>query len=46
MNNYSGKIDFEILNGSIETISGVQNLINNVDLADNFEEIEKTSRQR
>lgn len=45
MNNYSGKIDLELLNSSIETISGVQNLVNNVDLSDNFEEIEKYFRK-
>lgn len=44
MNNYSGKIDLELLNDSIETIFGVQNLVNNVNLADNFEEIEKYFR--
>lgn len=45
MNNYSGKIDLELLDDSIETISGVQNLVNNVDLAENFEEIEKYFRK-
>ena len=40
MNKYSEVIDLDLLNGSIETVSGVQNLINNVDLTENFIELE------
>lgn len=45
MKNYNVKIDLELLKGSIETISGVQSLVNNIDLSDNFEEIEKYFRK-
>ena len=45
MNKYSEEIDLNLLNGSIETISGVQNLINNVDLTDNFIELEEYFRK-
>ena len=40
MNKYSEEIDLDLLNGSIETISGVQSLINNVDLTEDFIELE------
>lgn len=40
MNKYSEVIDLDLLNGSIETVSGVQSLINNVDLTENFIELE------
>lgn len=45
MNKYSEQIDLDLLNSSIETISGVQNLINNVDLTDNFNELEDYFRK-
>ena len=40
MNNISGKISIELLDNSIETITGVENLLNSSSIADNFEELE------
>ena len=45
MNKYSEQIDLDLLNGSIETISGVQNLINSVDLTESFNELENYFRK-
>lgn len=43
--NKEGHIDLEQISHSINTLSSIENIINTVDLADNFEEIEKEFKQ-
>ena len=38
--NKEGHIDLEQISHSINTLSSIENIINTVDLADNFEEVE------
>lgn len=40
-----GYIDLERISGSVETLSSIENLVNLVNLDDNFEDIEKKFRQ-
>ena len=43
--NKEGHIDLEKISGSIEVLSSMENIINIVDLSDNFKDIEKSLRQ-
>ena len=43
--NKEGYIDLEKISVSIETLSSIENVVNLVDLSDNFEDIEKCFRQ-
>ena len=40
-----GHVDLERISNSIETLSSVENIVNLVNLEDNFEDIEKCFRQ-
>lgn len=43
--NKEGHIDLERISSSIETLTSIENIVNLVDLSDNFEDIEKCFRQ-
>ena len=45
MSNYDAKINLELINGSIETLSGVESLVNRFDFLEGFDDLESYFRK-